>query len=93
MWLDDVIDRVGPSGNFMAERSTAAGIRSGEWLLSGIGLHEPQIAWESSGKKDILEEAREKVEHILSTHEPLPLGEDVERELERIQERAKARIQ
>jgi trimethylamine--corrinoid protein Co-methyltransferase len=92
MWLDDVIDRVGPSGNFMAERSTAIGIRSGEWLLSGIGLHDSQIAWESSGKKDILEEAREKVEHTLSTHEPLPLGEDVERELERIQERAGARV-
>jgi trimethylamine--corrinoid protein Co-methyltransferase len=92
MWLDDVIERVGPSGNFMAERSTAVGIRSGEWLLSGIGLHDSQIAWESSGKKDILEEAREKVEHTLSTHEPLPLGDDVERELERIQERAEASV-
>jgi trimethylamine--corrinoid protein Co-methyltransferase len=92
MWLDDVIDRVGPSGNFMAEKSTATGIRSGEWLLSKIGLHEPQIAWESSGKKDILEEAREKVEHTLSTHEPLALGEDVERELERLHERAKEHV-
>jgi trimethylamine--corrinoid protein Co-methyltransferase len=93
MWLDDVIGRVGPTGSFMAEKSTASSIRSGEWLLSGIGLHDSQIAWESSGKKDILEEAREKVEHTLSAHQPLPLAEDVERELERIHERAEASVQ
>jgi hypothetical protein len=29
------------------------------------------------------------VDEILSTHEPLPLGEDVERELDRIQRRAR----
>jgi trimethylamine--corrinoid protein Co-methyltransferase len=92
MWLDDVIGRVGPAGSYMSEKSTAKNIRSGEWLLSRIGVHEPQIAWESSGKRDIADEAREKVEHILSTHEPLPLGEEVERELEKIHERAKETV-
>jgi hypothetical protein len=36
----------------------------------------------------LLEEVREKVEHILATHQPLPLGGDAERELDRIQKRA-----
>jgi trimethylamine--corrinoid protein Co-methyltransferase len=89
MWLDDVIQRVGPGGHFMGERSTVANMRSGEWLIPQLGVHETQWAWEKAGKKDILAEAREKVEHILSTHQPLPLGEDVEKELERIQQSAK----
>ncbi len=87
-WLDDVIQHVGPGGNFLGEKSTAINMRSGEWLLPRLGVHEPRKSWEASGKKDILEEAREKVETLLSTHTPLPLGDDVEAELDKIQKRA-----
>jgi hypothetical protein len=85
MWLDNVIQRVGPGGNFLGEKSTAINMRSGEWLIPKLGVHKTQGAWEDSGKKDILEEAREKVEHLLATHKPLPLGDDVEKELENLQ--------
>jgi len=88
MWLDDVIRRVGPGGNFLGEKSTVANMRSGEWLLPRIGVHEAQESWEMAGKKDILEEAREKVENLLSTHKPLPLSDEVEKELDKIQKRA-----
>jgi trimethylamine--corrinoid protein Co-methyltransferase len=30
-WLEDIIDQVGPGGNYLAERSTVQGIRNGEW--------------------------------------------------------------
>ena len=86
-WLDEVIRRVGPGGNFLGERSTADGIRSGEWYISELGLHSTFESWEAAGRPALVEEAREKVEHILATHEPLPLDEDVERELERMQKR------
>jgi trimethylamine--corrinoid protein Co-methyltransferase len=89
MWLEDVIQRVGPTGNFMGEKSTRANMRSGEWLIPRLGVHEPQKAWEDAGKKDILAEAREKVEHILSTHQPLPLPPEVEVELECIEQKAR----
>jgi len=89
MWLDEVIQRVGPGGNFLGEKSTVANMRSGEWLIPALGVHETQQAWENAGKKDILAEAREKVEHILSTHQPLPLGEDVEKELDKIHQSIK----
>jgi trimethylamine--corrinoid protein Co-methyltransferase len=82
MWLDDVIQRVGPGGNFLGEKSTAVSMRSGEWLIPKLGVHKIQKAWEDAGKKEVLEEARGKVEHLLATHKPLPLGDDVERELE-----------
>jgi len=88
MWLDDVIQRVGPGGHFLGEKSTIANMRSGEWLLPRLGVHDAKQSWELAGKKDILEEAREKVEHLLSTHDPLPLSEEVEKELDKIQKRA-----
>ncbi len=87
-WLDEVIQRVGPGGGFLDDRSTVAGIRGGEWYLPQIGLHDTFEAWEASGRPHLLEEMRQKVDEILATHEPLPLGEDVERELDRIQQRA-----
>jgi trimethylamine--corrinoid protein Co-methyltransferase len=88
MWLDDVIQSVGPGGNFLGEKSTVSNVRSGEWLIPRIGIHGTQQAWQNAGKINILEEARAKVEHILSTHEPLPLSSDVEKELDNIQKRA-----
>ncbi len=53
MWLDDVIQRVGPGGNFLGEKSTAVNMRSGEWLIPKLGVHKTQKAWEDAGKKDI----------------------------------------
>ena len=87
-WLEDVIHRIGPGGSFIAERSTVKGIRGGEWVVPQLGWHDTFEAWEAAGRPTLLEEAREKVDHILATHQPLPLDEDVERELDRIQKRA-----
>ena len=87
-WLEDVICRVGPGGDFLGERSTVAGTREGEWYVSKLGLHATFERWDAAGRPMLLEEAREKVEHILATHQPLPLGGDAERELDRIQKRA-----
>ncbi len=88
MWLDDVIQRIGPGGHFMEEISTVANMRSGEWLIPRLGIHEAQETWEKAGRKDILEEAREKVENLLSTHKPLSLSNEIEKELDKIQKRA-----
>jgi trimethylamine--corrinoid protein Co-methyltransferase len=89
-WLDEVIREVGPGGGFLDHRSTVAGIRGGEWYLPQIGLHDTFEAWEASGRPQLLEEMSRKVDEILATHQPLPLDEDVERELIRIQDRARA---
>ena len=88
-WLDDVIQNVGPGGNYLGEKSTASNMRSGEWLIPHIGMHESQAAWENSGKISILEEARKKVDSILAKHEPLSLPPEVEKELIQIEQRAK----
>jgi trimethylamine--corrinoid protein Co-methyltransferase len=88
MWLDDVIQRVGPGGNFLGEKSTAMSMRSGEWLIPKLGVHITQNAWKKSGKKDILNEAREKVDQVLKTLQPLPLEDEVQKELDMIYQKA-----
>ena len=74
----------------MSERSTVKGIRGSEWHISKFGLATAYDACQEAGSPTLLQEAREKVDHILQTHQPLPLGEDAERELQRIQERVQA---
>jgi len=91
-WLEDVIGRVGPGGGFIAELSTVDGIRGGEWYVSQFGVHDSFEGWEAAGRPMLLEEARDKVKHILMTHQPLPFDEDVKRELDRIQKRAQAEV-
>jgi trimethylamine--corrinoid protein Co-methyltransferase len=89
-WLEDVIDRVGPGGHFLTETSTVKALRDGEMYVSQLGWHGSFEAWEAAGNPTLLEEAREKAEQILAAHEPLPLDEDVENELDRIQKRAQS---
>jgi trimethylamine--corrinoid protein Co-methyltransferase len=88
MWLDDDIQRVGPGGHFLGEKSTVSNMRSGEWMIPRLGAHGTRESWVMAGKKNILEEAREKVENLLSTHKPLPLSDEAEKELDKIQKRA-----
>ena len=87
-WLDDVLDQVGPGGQFLDQVSTTAAIHDGEWYLSKKGMMASVEEWKAAGKRELVEDAREKVNQILSSHEPLPLDEDIDRELERIRKRA-----
>jgi trimethylamine--corrinoid protein Co-methyltransferase len=89
-WLEEVISDAGPGGSYIAKRSTVKGIRGGEWYISQLGVHTAFEQWDINGRPMLLEEVREKVDHILATHEPLPLDTDAERELDRIQARARA---
>jgi trimethylamine--corrinoid protein Co-methyltransferase len=89
-WLEDVIERVGPGGAFLDDKSTVRGIRGGEWYVPQIGLSDTYETWQAMGCPGLREEMREKVEAILASHQSLPLGEEAERELDRIQERARA---
>jgi trimethylamine--corrinoid protein Co-methyltransferase len=89
-WLDDVIRRVGPGGDFLSEESTVTNMRSGEWLIPNIGTHESRESWENTGRIKVLEEARETVDALLAEHNPMPLPAEAEKELDCIEQRAKA---
>jgi trimethylamine:corrinoid methyltransferase-like protein len=51
-------------------------------------VHDTEQSWERSGRKDVLDEARETVDHILKTHKPLPLDDHVQKELDMIHKKA-----
>ncbi len=87
-WLSDVLERVGPGGQFLGETSTRSNVREGEWLLPQLGVHDSYDAWAAAGAPDIMAEARVQVEDILARHEPTALGEDVEGALEELRLRA-----
>jgi trimethylamine--corrinoid protein Co-methyltransferase len=88
-WLEEVVGDIGPGGNFLSEASTVQGVRGGEWCVSRLGMHDTFEGWVASGRPRLLEEARQKVEEILAAHQPLPLPVEVERELDRIEKRAR----
>jgi len=91
-WLDEIIQKVGPGGNFLGEKSTIKNIRSGEWLIPHLGIHDTEESWDRSGRKDVLDEAREKVDQILKSHKPLPLDDDVQDELDKIYKKAQEEV-
>ena len=87
-WLADVIDRVGPGGHFLDHSTTVSAVRGNEWYINRLGVNASLEEWEAAGRPDVLEESREEVDRILSTHQPLALDEEIDRELERIRKRA-----
>lgn len=81
--LDDeaaaVIAEVGPGGHYMSQPHTLAKMRD-QWmprLFDRLGWEQ----WEAAGRPGPREAAEARVESILSSHEPLPLEESLEREI------------
>ena len=87
-FLDDVLARVGPGGSFLAERSTRAATRDGEWYLPALGWHDGVAAWQEAGRPALEDECRERVAALLASHESLPLPDDATRELAALRRRA-----
>ena len=88
--FDEVLERVGPGGNFLGEKTTRQSLRQGELFIPGLGWHESRDAWEAAGRPDSLDQARQRVDELLAGHEPLALDEDVERQLENLVKKAHA---
>lgn len=88
-WLDSVIGRVGPGGNFLMEDSTLKAVRSDEWYLPHLGVHDSYENWLENGSPMLEEQAREEVNRILASHHPEPLEEEIEKEVNRIHTAAK----
>ena len=87
-WLDDAIDGVGPGGHFLDHSTTVSAVRGNEWYINRLGVNASLEEWEAAGRPDVMEESREAVDRILSTHQPLALDEETDRELDRIRKRA-----
>ena len=74
------LDRAGPGGNFLIDELTLKYFKS-ERFFPWLMLRETRDAWVSKGAKSFRERARERVRHIIATHETTPLDTNVAREL------------
>jgi trimethylamine--corrinoid protein Co-methyltransferase len=79
----DVIEAVGPGGTFMDQEHTALHFRKELWFPR---LLDRQFydAWLSGGAKTMAQRCREEKERLLREHQPAPLPEAVDREIERV---------
>jgi trimethylamine--corrinoid protein Co-methyltransferase len=82
----DVIDKVGPDGNFMATQHTHKHFRE-DWYPR-LFERRNYDTWEKDGAKTMRQRAKEKALDILENHRPEPLPSDVLEEIDQIVERA-----
>ncbi|HKZ53867.1 MAG TPA: trimethylamine methyltransferase family protein [Anaerolineales bacterium] len=86
----EVMKAVGPGGHFLADPHTLRHFRRHHQSpLIDRRRHE---AWFLSGAETMEDRIKEKVRWILENHHPTPLPEAVLQELERILQRARARL-
>jgi trimethylamine--corrinoid protein Co-methyltransferase len=86
----DVMKKIGPGGHFLEELHTLHHFR--EHHQSKLIDRHNYDDWVLAGAKTMNERMTEKVHWILRNHHPEPLAEDVLGELDRMLERAVARL-
>jgi trimethylamine--corrinoid protein Co-methyltransferase len=93
-WADDetmaldVIEKVGPGKNFLAQRHTLTHIRT-DFFMPNLVDRRSFDAWSQTGSKSMRDRAREKVKDILANHKVPPLDADAQKKLDAIIEKAK----
>ena len=79
----DLIDRVGPSGNFLSEMHTVENFKK-ETFIPDMIDREIFQNWQGKGAMTLLDKAKLKVKEILENHKPEPLGRELLKELDKI---------
>ncbi len=80
----EVVGRVGPGGNFLAEEHTVRHFREELWMPGPAWTRQSWDGWENAGSKSMAERVREQVQTLLATHEVEPLDEKLAGEIDRI---------
>jgi trimethylamine--corrinoid protein Co-methyltransferase len=85
----DLIEKIGPiPGHFLITEHTRKYFDK-EGFFPKAADQLPYEEWKEKGRKDALELARERMAHILRTHQCEPLPEDQDREIENILNKAR----
>ena len=83
----EVIEQVGPEGNFLGHKHTLKHIRN-EIHMPRIFDRAPETTWAKAGAKALHEVAKEKAQKILKEHYPKPLLRDIQAKLSEIVKQA-----
>ena len=87
----EVIRKVGPGGNFLAEKHTLDNLLK-EHLVPKLGNREPYETWRRNGSKSIVDVSREKTKEILEKHKPMALEKDAQMKIEEIMKRGQREL-
>jgi trimethylamine--corrinoid protein Co-methyltransferase len=79
----EVIQKVGPGGNYLQQEHTVRHFRNQLWLPS-LMTRQPYGKWRQQGAKDMSVRVREKVKEILETHQVPALPDKTLSALERL---------
>lgn len=72
----DVIDEVGPGGNYLTTKHTMKYFKSEIWYPTLMDRQNID-KWKASGEKTMGDRIKEKVTDLMKTHKPDPLPDDV----------------
>jgi trimethylamine--corrinoid protein Co-methyltransferase len=87
----DVINKVGSSGHFLAEKHTLKHFKD-VLFFPELTDRQSYDAWKKTGGKSMVKRAREKAEQILKDHWPTPLDKDAQKEISEIISRAEKEL-
>jgi trimethylamine--corrinoid protein Co-methyltransferase len=79
----DVIQKVGPGGNFLQEEHTFRHFRKELWVPT-LMSRQPYGIWQQEGSKDMGERVQEQVKEILDTHKVSPMPDKTLSALEKL---------
>ncbi len=76
----EVIEAVGPGGNFLSQPHTVKHLRS-ELFMPKIAVRSNYATWDKEGRKNAVDNANEIARKTIKEHQPLSLPEGLESEL------------
>jgi trimethylamine--corrinoid protein Co-methyltransferase len=86
----DLIDEVGPGGEFMTAKETSKLLRKETWM-SKLMDRQPWEVWEAAGQPSLSKSVRNRVKTILAEHQPVPLPDGAAERIEQILQQAEER--
>jgi trimethylamine--corrinoid protein Co-methyltransferase len=87
----DVIDAVGPGGNFLAQRHTVAHLRKELWQAK-LFNRQPIAAWQAAGQPTMEDRVRDEIHKIVETHQPEPLDGNILEAVQRLKREGEKEI-
>jgi len=88
----DLIRDVGPGGVYLSQKHTMKFFRREQLIPSEIVDRRDLKGWKDTGSKDTAKRAREIVKKTLREHEPEPLPNDIEKDLEHVLNDIRTRV-
>ena len=84
----DVVNAVGPAGNFLAEEHTVRHFRAAVWPPSPAWTRQSYDLWQAGGSTSFADRLLARVEDLLKSHRVPPLDDGMVREIDRVVEHA-----